>query len=135
MLLPKMFQLLSVALSIVTGIHARAPSTDGPPPAHLLNPRKQDIVTWDDHSLFVNDERLMVFSGEVHPFRMPVQSLWLDVLQKMKAAGYNTVSIYVMWALLEGKPGQFRSEGIFDYKPFFDAAQKAGLYVIARPGP
>lgn len=32
----------------------------------------QDIVTWDQHSLFVNGERLMFYSGEVHPFRIPV---------------------------------------------------------------
>lgn len=26
-------------------------------------------VTWDDKSLFVNGERIMLFSGEIHPFR------------------------------------------------------------------
>ena len=26
-------------------------------------------VTWDDKSLFINGERIMLFSGEVHPFR------------------------------------------------------------------
>jgi len=37
--------------------------------------------------------------------------------------------------LLEGKPGEFRAEGVFDLKPFFDAASKAGIYLLARPGP
>jgi len=41
----------------------------------------------------------------------------------------------VDWALLEGKPGVYREEGVFDLKPFFDAAQEAGIYLIARPGP
>ncbi|KAL7626131.1 hypothetical protein AAE478_002901 [Parahypoxylon ruwenzoriense] len=95
----------------------------------------QDIVTWDDHSLFVRGERVMVFSGEVHPFRLPVPSLWLDVLQKIRGLGFNCVSFYVDWALLEGKPGEFSSEGVFDLKPFFDAATKAGIYLLARPGP
>lgn len=40
-----------------------------------------------------------------------------------------------MWALLEGKPGEFTAEGIFDFEPFFDAASKAGIYLLARPGP
>jgi hypothetical protein len=97
--------------------------------------RQQDIVTWDDKSLFINGERLMIFSGEVHPFRLPVPSLWLDILQKMKAAGYNCVSIYVDWHLLEAKRGEFRAEGNFALEPFFAAAKQAGLYVIARPGP
>lgn len=95
----------------------------------------QDIVTWDEHSLFVHGERVLIFSGEFHPFRLPVPSLWIDVLQKVKALGFNCISFYIDWALLEGKPGDFSAEGVFDLKPFFDAAQKVGIYLIARPGP
>lgn len=62
-------------------------------------------------------------------------SLWLDVFQKIKALGYNGVSFYVDWALVEGKPGEFRADGVFAYEPFFEAAQKAGIYLLARPGP
>ncbi|CCF47615.1 beta-galactosidase [Colletotrichum higginsianum] len=77
----------------------------------------------------------MIFSGEIHPFRLPVPSLWLDLFQKAKAIGLNTVSFYVDWALVEGKAGNFSPEGVFDLQPFFDAATKAGVYLIARPGP
>lgn len=77
----------------------------------------------------------MIFSGEFHPFRLPVPSLWTDVLEKVKALGLNTVSIYIDWAQLEGKPGEFRAEGVFDYDAFLDAAKQVGIYVIARPGP
>jgi hypothetical protein len=80
-------------------------------------------------------ERIMVFSGEFHPYRLPVPGLWLDVFQKVKALGFNTVSFYVHWALLEGQPGHFTADGVFAFEPFFDAAQKAGIYLIARPGP
>ena len=38
-------------------------------------------------------------------------------------------------ALLEGQPGNFTAEGIFALEPFFEAAQEAGIYLIARPGP
>lgn len=95
----------------------------------------QDIVTWDEHSIFVNGTRVLILSGEFHPFRLPVPSLWLDVFQKVRALGFNTVSFYVDWALLEGNPGQFTAEGVFALEPFFEAAQKAGLWLIARPGP
>lgn len=77
----------------------------------------------------------MFFSGEFHPFRLPVTGLWLDVFQKIKAMGYSGVSFYVDWALLEGKPGDFRAEGIFALEPFFEAASEAGIYLLARPGP
>lgn len=77
----------------------------------------------------------MIFSGEFHPYRLPVPSLWTDVLEKVKALGLNAVSIYIDWAQLEGKPGEFRAEGVFDYDAFLTAAKAVGLYVIARPGP
>ncbi|EED22288.1 beta-galactosidase, putative [Talaromyces stipitatus ATCC 10500] len=95
----------------------------------------QDIVTWDNQSLYIHGEKLMIFSGEVHPFRLPVASLYIDIFHKIKALGFNTVSFYVDWALLEGKPGTYRAEGIFDLQPFFDAAKQAGIYLLARPGP
>ncbi|KAI0847619.1 glycoside hydrolase family 35 protein [Daldinia vernicosa] len=95
----------------------------------------QNIVTWDSHSLYVKGERVMVMSGEFHPWRLPVPSLWLDVFQKTKALGFNCVSFYTNWALLEGKPGDFSVEGVFSYEQFFEAATKAGIYLIARPGP
>ena len=48
--------------------------------------------------------------------------------------GYNGVTFYTNWALLEGQQGHFRADGIFDLQPFFDAAQQAGIYLLARPG-
>ncbi|KAB2570733.1 Glycoside hydrolase family 35 [Lasiodiplodia theobromae] len=108
-------------------------------PNDLIKPYKrealQDIVTWDEHSIFVNGERIIFLSGEYHPFRLPVPSLWLDVFHKIKALGFNGVSFYVDWALLEGTPGEFSAEGVFAWEPFFDAAKEAGIYLLARPGP
>lgn len=63
--------------------------------------------------------------------RLPVPGLWLDILQKIKALGYNCVSFYVNWGLLEAKPGEFRAEGIFAFEPLFEAAERAGLYLFA----
>lgn len=95
----------------------------------------QDIVKWDQSSLCIRGERILFYSGEFHPFRLPVQDLWLDVFQKIKSLGYNGVSFYVNWALLEGEEGVFRADGIFALEPFFQAASEAGIYLLARPGP
>ncbi|KAF2186130.1 glycoside hydrolase family 35 protein [Zopfia rhizophila CBS 207.26] len=95
----------------------------------------QDLVTWDENSLFIKGERVMIYSGEFHPFRLPSPSLWLDIFQKIRAAGFNTISYYNMWALNEQTRGEFRAEGVFDMVPFYEAALKAGIYLIARPGP
>jgi hypothetical protein len=50
-------------------------------------------VTFDKYSLIVDGRRVVLWSGEFHPFRLPSPSLWPDVLQKMRANGYNAVSI------------------------------------------
>ena len=57
----------------------------------------QDIVTWDQHSIMVHGDRIMLFNGEFHPYRLPVPALWLDVFQKLKAAGFAGVSFYTDW--------------------------------------
>jgi hypothetical protein len=95
----------------------------------------QRLVTWDSHSFFVRGERLMLYSGEFHPFRLPVPGLWLDIFQKIKALGFNTVSFYTYWGLIEGKQGRIVNEGIWSLDEFFRAASEAGVYLIARPGP
>ncbi|KAH8688981.1 beta-galactosidase [Talaromyces proteolyticus] len=77
----------------------------------------------------------MLLSGEFHPWRLPVPSLWLDIFQKIKALGFSATSFYVHWALLEGEPGVYRADGAFDLAPFFEAAAEAGIYLLARPGP
>ena len=95
----------------------------------------QSLVTWDEHSLFIRGERILILSGEFHPFRLPVPGLWLDVFQKVKALGFGAVSFYVDWGLVEGTEGQVRADGVFGLEQFFSAASEAGIYLFARPGP
>jgi len=122
-------------------IHWRpfARNPDTVPDPVKRNPTTQQATypppTWDNSSLFLLGQRAMLFSAEFHPFRLPVPSLWFDVLEKMKAAGLTTVSFHAPWALLEGKPGEFRAEGVFDLTEFFRGARESGLWVVARPGP
>ncbi|KXL47480.1 MAG: glycoside hydrolase family 35 protein [Acidomyces sp. 'richmondensis'] len=99
------------------------------------NPNLQDIVTYDGESYFIYGERIFMFSGSFHPFRLPVADLYIDVFQKIKALGFNAVTFYTDWALVEAEPGHVRFDGIFDIEPFIQAAADAGLYLLARPGP
>src|SRR4051812_36647515 len=92
-------------------------------------------VSWDKYSLMVDGKRVYVWSGEFHPFRLPNPDLWRDILQKMKANGYDAVSIYVDWAYHSPKPGVYDFSGVRDMDRFLDIANEVGLYVIARPGP
>src|SRR3954452_7030045 len=92
-------------------------------------------VTFDKYSLMVDGQRVYLWSGEIHPFRLPNPDLWRDMLQKMKANGYNGVSIYVDWAYHSAKPGVYDFSGVRDMDRFLDMAEEEGLYVMARPGP
>ncbi|KAJ6261167.1 Beta-galactosidase [Drechslerella dactyloides] len=130
-----MVALSKIAL-LAAAAHAAVIQRDAPAgPKIRQTGNGQNVVTWDQYSFYVNGGRVMIYSGEVHPFRNPVQDLHLDILQKIKALGFNAVSIYVHWGIVEYERGKFNWDGVFDLQPFFDAAKAAGLWVIARPGP
>jgi beta-galactosidase GanA len=108
--------------------------TGPPPPAPGADGRRH-TVGFDHYSLLVDGRRLVLWSGEMHPFRLPSPSLWRDVLQKMRAHGYNAVSIYVSWNCHSPAPGQYDFTGVRDLDLFLRTAAETGLYVILRPGP
>lgn len=87
------------------------------------------------YSFFINGSRVFIQSGEFHTWRLPLVGMWQDVIQKIKAAGLNTISIYVHWAMLNPKEGVIDMTGINDLQPLFDACREAGIFVIARPWP
>ncbi|TDL26310.1 hypothetical protein BD410DRAFT_578022 [Rickenella mellea] len=92
-------------------------------------------VTFDANSLFIDGQRVMIFSGEFHPWRLPVPQLWSDVLQKMKAAGFNAASVYFNWALVEGTPGSLDWNYFRSLTDFYEVAKRVGIFIICRPGP
>ena len=76
-----------------------------------------------------------VYSGELHYSRI-VPEYWEHRIQMVKALGFNSISVYVMWNFHEV------SKGVFDYQSpnknlgkFLDIATKAGMNVLLRPGP
>src|SRR5450755_262692 len=106
-----------------------------PAPASASAAATIHTITYDSYSLSIDGRRTFIWSGEFHPFRLPSPDLWLDVLQKMKASGYNAVSIYFDWGYFSPKQGVYDFTGIRDMDKLLDLAQQVGLYVIARPGP
>jgi beta-galactosidase GanA len=92
-------------------------------------------VTFDGYSFLVDGQRTYLWSGEFHYFRLPSPDLWLDIFQKMKAAGFNATSLYFDWGYHSPAPGIYDFTGVRDVDKLLDMAQQAGLYVIARPAP
>ena len=96
---------------------------------------KPHTVTFDGYSFLVDGKRTYLWSGEFHYFRLPSPRLWLDIFQKMKAAGFNATSLYFDWGYHSPAPGVYDFTGVRDVDKLLDMAQQAGLYVIARPAP
>jgi beta-galactosidase GanA len=92
-------------------------------------------ITFDKYSLMIDGQRTMIWSGEFHYWRLPSPGLWRDMLQKMKAEGYDAVSIYFDWAYHSPKQGVYDFTGVRDVDMLLGIAQQVGIYVIARPGP
>ncbi len=126
-----------------TGSGAAGPTSrpsNAATPAPIAPPRdvlrgQPAKVTFDQYSLTIGGKRTVIYSGEFDPWRLPSPSLWLDRLEKMKADGFNAVTPYFDWDYHSPAPGVYDFSGVSDVNTFLNDAQKAGLYVIARPGP
>ncbi|TDD70842.1 beta-galactosidase, partial [Actinomadura darangshiensis] len=92
-------------------------------------------VGYDRYSLTVDGQRVVLWAGEFHYFRLPSPALWRDVLEKIKAAGFNGVSLYFDWAYHSPAPGKYDFTGVRDVDRLLRLTDELGLYVVARPGP
>lgn len=92
-------------------------------------------VTFDLRSLKIDGRRVFLNSGEVHYTRMPDPREWPIVLDRVRAAGLNAISIYVPWNYHVPESGKPRFTGRYDLERFLRVARDRGLYVVVRHGP
>jgi hypothetical protein len=64
----KLLSLSTVGLLALTGFSIAQENANVPIQDNGLT----NIVQWDDHSYLINGERIFVFSGEFHYWRLPV---------------------------------------------------------------
>ncbi|WP_081722021.1 beta-galactosidase [Geminisphaera colitermitum] len=57
----------------------------------------------------------------------PVQKLWADDIKRIRDSGLDTLQLWVTWAWVESKPGEYRFD---DYDRLMEMAANAGLDVI-----
>ena len=65
-------------------------------------------VTYDQYSVLVDGKPLYIWGAEFHYFRLPSPDAWRDVLQKIKAGGFNAVSLYFDWGYHSRQAGLLR---------------------------
>jgi len=96
------------------------------------------MLTYASKSFFQNGNPIMILSGEVHYFRLPVES-WSMHLDLLKQTGCNTVATYVPWIVHEEVEGEVNLDGHLhsnqNLRLFIELAQQKDLMVFLRPGP
>lgn len=61
-------------------------------------------------------------------------SLWLDILEKVKAAGLNAISVYTHMGLINPSREVVDFDGFRALQPLYDAAKQTGIWIVLRPG-
>ncbi|KAF2457709.1 glycoside hydrolase superfamily [Lineolata rhizophorae] len=128
-----LFVLCWIGWASVPGVSAQE---DGSSQWPLHDNGLNEAVEWDHYSFKIHGERIFIFSGEIHYWRIPVPEVWEDILEKIKAAGFTSFAFYGHWGYHHPNPSTLDFEnGAHDITPLFEIAKRVGLYVIVRPGP
>jgi beta-galactosidase len=92
------------------------------------------IVKFSAEGIMIEDKLRVVLCASAFYFRIPCCE-WRDRLEKVKAAGYNCIDVYIPWNYHETEEGCWEFEGQKDVEAYFKLAAELGLWIIARPGP
>ncbi len=95
-------------------------------------------VTLSGNALLLNGERVPLFSGEIHFWRIDPQ-YWGECLKRMKAMDLKIVSTYLSWRRHSISPQEKDLTGKTDPRlnvpAFLRLCQSLGLWVHLKPGP
>ena len=91
-------------------------------------------ITLSEKGITIYDRRTLIFSGEMHYMRIPLE-LYEDRIRKAKAAGLNTIATYIPWNYHEPKEGMWVVENEKRLVSFIESIKNAGLFLIVRIGP
>jgi len=92
-------------------------------------------VKYDRYSLIIDGKREFIWSGAIHYYRLPAVEQWPERIRMFKDAGLNAIDVYIPWNYHSEEEGKYNFGGNRDIERLFDEIEKAGLYLIARPGP
>ncbi len=84
--------------------------------------------------LVIDGKPVFIFGGDFNYTRTP-RRCWKDRIQKMKAAGMNTVTFYATWAFHETARGSWNWSDDRDLAHFLDLIHEEGMWAITRLGP
>ncbi|KAA6462020.1 glycoside hydrolase [Acidobacteria bacterium AB60] len=112
------------------------PPTIAPPSYHsgTLISRSGHAIGINSRYLTMDERPWLPIMGEFHYSRV-AEAEWEEELLKMKSAGVQIVSTYVIWIHHEEMEGQFEWSGRRNLRRFVELCGRHGLLVIVRIGP
>jgi hypothetical protein len=93
-----------------------------------------EVIGANSHYLTLDGKPWLPVMGEFHFSRYP-DNEWEPEILKMKAAGVQIISTYVIWIHHEQTEGVFDWSGQRDLRRFVELCGKHGMYVYPRIGP
>ena len=87
-----------------------------------------------DRYLTLDGKPWLPVMGEMHYSRVP-EADWEDEILKMKSAGVNVISTYIIWIHHEEIEGAWDWTGQKDLRHFAELCQKHGMLLYPRIGP
>lgn len=95
-------------------------------------------VQFTEHQVLVDGRPELLLGGEFQYFRID-KALWRPSLEKLKAAGLNSISAYVPWIWHEIAEGEFdftgRTDPARDLQGFMVMCEELELPLVIKPGP
>ncbi len=121
----------------LVSIDASAPVSSPQPVAAALGSDRTpsgDVLAVNSQYLALNGKPWLPVMGEFHFSRYP-EAEWEQEILKMKAAGVNVISTYVIWIHHEQVEGIFDWSGQRNLREFTELCAKHQMYVYPRIGP
>lgn len=91
-------------------------------------------ITFDGQSFLLDGKRLWIVGGTIHSARL-TRDQWDPRILAAKAAGLNTITLPIVWARHEPRPGTFDFSGDNDIRSFVQLLGKHHMHAIVRLGP
>ncbi|HEV2579827.1 MAG TPA: beta-galactosidase [Ktedonobacteraceae bacterium] len=94
-------------------------------------------VTLTEQGLEIDEQRVPVYSGSVHYWRLE-RDKWPVILDQVQSLGFGMVETYIPWSVHEIAPGTFDWGSVDprkDIEAFCQLCEARGLYLMVRPGP
>jgi beta-galactosidase len=92
------------------------------------------VLGLNNRYLTLNGQPWLPVIGEMHYTRVP-EDQWEDGILKMKSAGVNVISTYVIWIHHEEVQGQWDWQGRRDLRRFAELCRKHNMLLFVRIGP